>query len=231
MATPNITDEEIQFRKRARRRLVGAVVLVLLVVVVVPWILPADKPPQETQEIDIRIPAQDATGFAPKVVPAPQPAPGGGSAAATAAPPAAVPLKQPLLSAEAAHRSETPPPAKAAAPAEPAAVSAAPKTPDEVKPRSEAKSSTEVQPKAEAKPAGESFFLQYGAFSEARNAAQKQAELKAKGIATFTEVVKTASGDKIRVRSGPYATREAAERVQQKAKPVESKLVPAGGKG
>ena len=70
MATPNYTEEEIQFRKRARRRLVGAVVLVALVVAVVPLILPESKPQQDTQQIDIRIPSQDASGYAPKIMPA-----------------------------------------------------------------------------------------------------------------------------------------------------------------
>lgn len=209
MATPQITDEEIQFRKRARRRLVGAVVLVLVVVVVVPWILPADKPPQETQEIEIRIPAQDATGLAPKMVSAPLPQP--------------VPEKA---------SSVAPAPAGVAGAAQPAAAAATGAVPEGGKGEQTAAASA-PKPGAEPKaaPAAPGFFVQFGAFSEARNAAQKQAELKARGIATFTEVVKTSSGDKIRVRSGPYATREEAEKVQQKAKPLDSKLVPADGRG
>jgi DedD protein len=216
MATPNITDEEIQFRKRARRRLVGAIVLVLVVVVVVPWILPADKPQQDTQQIDIRIPAQDASGFASKVTPAPAP---------EAAPrPEAAPQPAPVAE----------PPAPAAAPAVPT-----PPTP-ESKPEPKAEAAPEPAPAAaaaaEPKPAaaplaaGETIFIQYGAFSEAKNAKQRQADLKAKGIATYTEVVKTSGGDRIRVRSGPYATHDAAEKVRQKAKPLDSKLVVIGGK-
>jgi len=206
MATPNITDEEIQFRKRARRRLVGAIVLVLIVVVVVPWILPADKPQQDTQQIDIRIPAQDASGYAPKVLPAPAPAPAPQPAVSAQAEP--VPAETPVAAAP------VPEPQKPVAAPEP-------------KPEATAK----AEPKAAPLAAAESFYVQYGAFSEAKNAKQKQADLKAKGIASFTEVVKTSSGDKIRVRSGPYATREAAEKAQQKAKPLDSKLVILGGKG
>lgn len=213
MATPNITDEEIQFRKRARRRLVGAIVLVLIVVVVVPWILPADKPQQDTQQIDIRIPAQDASGYAPKVLPAPAEIPPAGAVPA--------PIETPA------------PVAKAEAPETPL-VKALPAVPD-AKPA--AKPEPKPEPKPEAKPAtaplaaAESIYVQYGAFSEAKNAKQRQAELKAKGISTYTEVVKTSSGDRTRVRSGPYATRDAAEKVRQKAKPVDSKLVVIGGKG
>lgn len=91
-----------------------------------------------------------------------------------------------------------------------------------------AKGKNAVHPVAQAEAGAARYYVQYGAFSEAKNAAQRQAELKAKGIATFTEVVKTTSGEKIRVRSGPYTTREAAEKIQQKAKPLDSKLVPAG---
>ncbi|MEO1767568.1 SPOR domain-containing protein [Thiobacter aerophilum] len=208
-----LSDEEIKFRKRARRRLVGAVVLVLLVVVVVPWLLPADKPPQDAQPIDIHIPAQDATGVAPKILPAPPPAASVPTEAATAAaaptpsaPAPVVPTKRETASAAAKPATGTQPaPSYTAAPSKEAA---------------------HATPKSDT--GSERYYVQYGAFSEAKNAAQRQAELKAKGIATFTEVVKTAAGDKIRVRSGPYATREAAEKIQQKAKPLDSKLVPAG---
>lgn len=222
MATPNISDEEIQFRKRARRRLVGAVVLVLLVVVVVPWILPADKPQQDTQQIDIRIPAQDASGYAPKVLPAP-------AAPATPHDAAAPPAAAPAETATAALAPEV----TASPAAEPAKAETAPAEP---KPAAKPEPKADAKPKAETKPAAgpltaaETFYVQYGAFSEAKNAKQRQADLKAKGIATYTEVVKTSSGDKIRVRSGPYVTREAAEKARQKAKPLDSKLVVIGGK-
>jgi DedD protein len=214
MATPNITDEEIQFRKRARRRLVGAIVLVLIVVVVVPWLLPADKPQQDTQQIDIRIPSQDASGYASKITAAPAPAPAAAPAPQPAAAPAEVPA--PVVKTEATAPAATPAPeVKAEATPEP--------KPIETK-------AAEAKPAAAPLAAGETLFVQYGAFAELKNAKQRQTELKAKGIATYTEVVKTSSGDRIRVRSGPYATREAAESVRLKAKPLDSKLVVVGGK-
>lgn len=235
MATPNITDEEIQFRKRARRRLVGAIVLVLVVVVVVPWLLPADKPPQEAQEIDIRIPARDASGFAPRVQPAtPRVGEGAASAGSAAAVPKAEP--QPVVANAASNAvspQETAPAEAQKSQAKPAQAKATEPKPAEAGPADVEKPQARSAPPkaAEAKPAaagGERYYVQFGAFSSEKNAAQKQAEVKAKGISTFTEVVKTAAGDKIRVRSGPYPTRAAAEQIQQKAKPLESKLVPAG---
>src|ERR1700675_3809476 len=50
-----ISDEEIQLKKRARRRLVGAVALVLLIVVFLPMILDSEPKPLN-QDIAITIP-------------------------------------------------------------------------------------------------------------------------------------------------------------------------------
>ncbi|MHB1231719.1 MAG: SPOR domain-containing protein [Burkholderiales bacterium] len=205
MATPNYTEEEIQFRKRARRRLVGAVVLVVLVVAGVPLILPADKPQQDTQQIDIRIPSQDATGYAPKIMPAPS----------VEQPPPAAPEKPAIT---------IPPAALNAAPALPPSKTGPIEKPVEAVPPVKA---VHDAPKP-AVAAKQTFYVQYGAFSESKNAKQRQTELKTKGVPTFTEVVKTSAGNKIRVRSGPYASRAQAEKVREKVKPLDSKLVVTG---
>ena len=48
------------------------------------------------------------------------------------------------------------------------------------------------------------------------------------GVKTYTEVVTTNTGEVTRVRAGPYATREAAEkaRAQLKKAGLEGKIVP-----
>lgn len=230
MATPNYTEEEIQFRKRARRRLVGAVVLVAVVVALVPMILPENKPQQDSQPIDIRIPSQDATGYAPKILPAP----GAEQAAPSAKPAAAVPPAA-LNAAPAAKSSAEPIPAVNAAKPSDAKPDQAPK-PEAVQAESKQAPLVKAVPEP-AKPAKsadsakQTYFVQYGAFSEMKNAKQRQAELKARGVNTFTEVVKTTAGDKIRVRSGPYAAREQADKVREKVKPIDSKLVVMGNNG
>ena len=53
------SEEEIQLRKRARRRLVGAIALVVAAIVFLPMLLDT-KPEQRSQEIDIRIPPEDS---------------------------------------------------------------------------------------------------------------------------------------------------------------------------
>ena len=52
----NISEEELLLRKRARRRLVGAVVLVLAAIIVLPAIFDEPRTANEKQEIAINIP-------------------------------------------------------------------------------------------------------------------------------------------------------------------------------
>src|SRR5687767_5231921 len=64
MARP-ISDEELQLKKRARRRLVGAIVLVTAVAVVLPMVLDSEPRPVG-QNVDIQIPSPDAGEFKPR---------------------------------------------------------------------------------------------------------------------------------------------------------------------
>lgn len=84
MAQP-VSDDEIQLRKRARRRLVGAIVLVLMVVVFLPMVLD-NEPKPLPPNVAINIPQQgSADGKFPDQPPA----------APVAAPPAAVVTPRP----------------------------------------------------------------------------------------------------------------------------------------
>jgi DedD protein len=87
------SDAQLQLKKRARRRLVGAIAFAGLAAVVLPMVMD-DEPKQQVQDIQIRIPGQDVTPFAPKAL--------------TARPPAA-PAPAPLVEAE----KPVPAPAKA----------------------------------------------------------------------------------------------------------------------
>ena len=77
----------------------------------------------------------------------------------------------------------------------------------------------EIAHKAEpAKPSQSGFVVQLGAFSNMENAKQRQAKLAALGIRFYTSTLSTPSGDKLRVRAGPYASRQEAEKIQEKLK-------------
>lgn len=64
-----ISEEELQLRKRARRRLIGAIALVTMVVVFLPMVLDHEPKPV-SQDISIQIPSPNNSGtFTSKIVP------------------------------------------------------------------------------------------------------------------------------------------------------------------
>ncbi len=63
-------DAQLQLKKRARRRLVGAVAFASVVAVVLPVIMD-HEPGQNVQDVEIRIPGQDEKPLAPKFAVAP----------------------------------------------------------------------------------------------------------------------------------------------------------------
>ena len=195
-----ISDEELQLKRRARRRLIGAVVLVAAIVVVLPMVLDTEPRPI-SQNITVRIPSPDSGAFTSKVAPAPaSKAPEGKSAVAKADDKASA---APPPAAKEAPKAETAPematPAKAAKPKAPAKTAA---------------KTAKPAPKA----AGGTFVIQVIALADAEKAQRMQERIAAAGIKSYTEVVKTVKGDVTRVRAGPFATREAAEKAQVQLK-------------
>ena len=69
-----------------------------------------------------------------------------------------------------------------------------------------------AKPAAAAPEASSRFIVQVGAFSE--DAAAREARQKAEraGVKTYTQVVNTSAGPRTRVRVGPFASREEAEK-------------------
>ena len=65
------------------------------------------------------------------------------------------------------------------------------------------------------------FALQVGAFANEDNARKAQAKLQAAGFKTYTEVLDTSQGKRIRVRVGPFATRAEAEQAAPRIKELE----------
>ena len=60
---PDSSDANLQLKKRARRRLVGACALAGLAAIVLPMVMD-DEPKQQVQDIELRIPGQDQAPFA-----------------------------------------------------------------------------------------------------------------------------------------------------------------------
>ncbi len=199
---PSPTVEEIQLRKRARRRLVGAITLVVLMVTVLPMVLD-DEPKPVGQDIAISIPSPQG-GDAPfRAAPTPEPS--------NPAPSAALPPVQRVAPIE---------PEKHVAAVEKAA-EAKPKpapTVKEEKPAEKPKEPKPVTKLVEPQHAGGSYVVLLGAFLGDANARQRQAKLKELGVKYYVEKIKSPAGDKIAVRAGPYSSRQDAEHVLAKLK-------------
>lgn len=139
MAKP-VSEEELQLKKRARRRLIGAIALVAAVAAVLPMVLDSEPKPT-SKDINIQIPSPDAKGsFTPKAVVAPRvdkavPAKSEGKAAEAKGDEAKAPeVKAPETKAPETKTTET----KAADPKVAEAKAAAAKTADAGTPKAKA---------------------------------------------------------------------------------------------
>lgn len=199
-------------RARARRRLIGAVVLLGVGVVAFPLLFETQPRPIPV-DIPIEIPARD--GQPPLALPPPKVAAAPAAPAAQATPPAAkAPASSVPASAAEPRIEQTKPdlPSKDAQPAKPApaAPPAAPAPKPAVEPAKPA-----AKPTAEA--AGR-FVVQVGAFAEASAVREARAKVQKLGLATYTQAVETSGGSRTRVRVGPFDTRDEAEKAAAKLK-------------
>jgi DedD protein len=191
------SEEALQLKRRARRRLVGAIALVTFVVIVLPLIL--DKEPGPAgPPLSVQIPSQEAGGFNTRIVPP-----------ATELPPAPVPEKK----AEVVPAEAEPPAAKAAPPA-PEAEPSAPKA--DAAGGEVAKVPKTEELRAQAALSDQAWVVTLDAFSDEKNVRQLRTRLSAAGVKSYTEPVKTSKGDLTRVRAGPFASKEAAEKARVK---------------
>jgi DedD protein len=208
MAKATISDEELQLKKRARRRLVGAVALVLLIVVFLPMILDSEPKPLN-QDIAITIPpipkAESTSQLPAPVAPVPT---------APATPHVAgMPEAAPAVAPEPAHAVEEKPEPLKSDPPKPEARAEPRPAPKPVQ-----KHEVKLASPSHAAAGDESFVVQLGAFSNAVNARTLQRKLQDNKFKAYTELVKNAGGDRTRVRVGPYASREAADKARERLK-------------
>lgn len=211
MAKELLTPEESDLRRRARRRLVGAIALALVAVVVLPMLFNPEPKPLGS-DVDIRIPDQD-TPFEPGVPAAPTPEQTSPPTAELARPPAvpAVTPTPPHVTAKPAA------PSKAEASPVEGSVSAAPKTAaaGEAAPRPGTSKSAGGQADKPSAPASEGFaargyFLQLGSFTSEANAHQLAEKARTAGFRVTVQSV----GGQVRVRMGPYRDRKEALEMQ-----------------
>ena len=220
MAKTSISDEELQLRKRARRRLVGAIGLVLLVVVFVPMFL--DRGPrQQKQDMDICIPPVPGQTQTP--VPSAPPMPASAQSAAPTGDAAGTTTATPTPPASVTTQAGT---QEHAAPPQPVPMSAPSAAAPEGEKAARAPDKPADTPTAEATaPSPEEFVIQLGAFADRARAKEILAKVKAEKVAAYLEAVKLPQGVRIRVRAGPFPTLQAAEKAKEQLKAA--KLLPS----
>jgi len=212
---PGRSDPAQALRVRARRRLIGAAALLLAAVILVPMVLdPAPRPVPDTVPIDI---PSEKTPFNPRLPLPPVPDPAQGSAPAEGAPETGK-VDDARKAAEAKtaveQKAVEPAPTKAA---EKAKEDTAPKTADKAADKAaEAQRARDIlEGKSAAKSAADGKFLVQAAAPRSEQAATElAAKLKKAGLPSFIERVQASDGTRWRVRVGPYATRQEAERAR-----------------
>jgi DedD protein len=186
-------------RTRARRRLIGAALLLGVGIIGFPLLFETQPRPIAV-DIPIEIPSRE--GAPPLQAPASRPA------RVTPAPVATPPVEPVVKPAEA--RVEPKPDVKVEPrPAEPPKPVAA----QVAKPAETAARDINDAAKDDGR-----FVVQIGAFSEAMGAREARMKVEAMGLKTYTQVIESSSGRRIRVRVGPYATKAEADKAAARIK-------------
>lgn len=196
-------------QKRGRRRLVGAIALVLLAVIILPMVFDPEPRPNAPL-VNVRIPSEDGSKFTPKIAAKPseaEPRPAEKKAEEKAEPKAAEP---------APATAPTPEPAKAEE--RPAAKVAEKSAPKPVEKPAAKRAEKPAEKAAPAAPAGEQFMVQVGAFASPDKVREITDQLKEAKLPHYTESVATAKGVVTRVRLGPFASKDAAEKARERAR-------------
>jgi len=227
-----VVDPALPQKKRARHRLVGAVALCLLAAILVPMLLESEPTPPSS-ELAIVIPSRETplppvqAGSAPPSTPEPA-----ATVPKAASPKAAESVKGEPKGVVARGVIE---PAASDASARPVGKEAAKegarvaqgqdgprvteaRTAEERAGRREATDEIgRLAQAAQARAKGEAgprYLLQVGAYSAQAGANSAVERVQGVGLTAFTERIATDRGERLRVRVGPFPTREAAEQAR-----------------
>jgi len=213
-ALSNAPAESVEaIRKRARHRVLGSVVLVLGAVIGLPLLF--DSQPRPVA-IDTPIVIPDRNQAAPLLSP---------SAAKQAALPKEVVLDAPEAPVVLAPEKGTVANASALDPHEEVVTKETKSAPNtqakleqNAEPKIEAKTESKSEPKSESKSADHAVrsVVQVGAFADLAKAREARTKLEQAGLKTYTQEVDTKEGKRTRVRVGPFASKEEADKTAEK---------------
>lgn len=186
-------DQELSFKKRARRRLVGAIALVLLMVIILPMVLEDREKSIQQEDVEIVMPDDESPDMS--------------LAEEAEVMDDVVPLTQPPSSDETAVSEIVALPK--------------PKSPVEKQPSKEVATVKQKQPVELAQPAkatepskdvsaSNKYYVQIGVFSDPSNIEKLQAKLNDLGYKSLTEKITTDTGVKTRLRTDSFNGRNEA---------------------
>jgi DedD protein len=211
-------DPMLPEKQRARRRLIGATALVLAAIIGLPMIFDADPNKPLADDVETQIPDKASSA---NDSPTSQPA----------QPSAPQTVTQRVVEPPAPAQATVPVPPKAASDLKPAPEPAKSEPVKTVKPNSEAsekpasdkaaeRKATAEEDKPQAKEKPRKYLLQVAAVNSKAKADDLKSRLKESGIKAYSEKVSTKDGDRFRVRVGPFASREEAEKMQARVKKI-----------
>jgi DedD protein len=237
--TSNTPAESVDaMRRRARHRLIGASVLVVLGVIGFPLLF--DTQPRPVS-VDIAVDIPDRATAKPLVdtsTPKPLSASAGLDAKEEVVPDTKAEAKpepkaqakvdvkpEAVVAAAAGAAAVAAVVPKAEAKPEPAKVDNKPAAKPEVK-TADVKADAKPDAKPATKPAdtkdtGARFVVQAGTFSEDGKLRETRSKLEKAGITTYTQVIESKEGRRVRVRVGPFTNRDEADKVARKIKQLQ----------
>jgi len=242
-------DPTLPQKKRARHRLIGAIALSLAAAVVLPLVFESE-PPKPPADVAIFIPSRDtplpSRGADPRTADAKSDDVKSADAK-TAASKTADPKTGDARSADAKAGDAKPADPKGSDGRAPADARREPRVEGRIEPRAEpprkdakpakgdeiqqladaAQSRTKPPAAGGAVPVTQRYLLQVGAFATEAGARQAVDKVQSSGLTAFTEPIKTDRGQRVRVRVGPFPSREAAEQARERLKQagIESALI------
>ena len=232
------SDEVLEVRRRARRRLIGATALVMLLVIVPPWLMDLEPRPV-TSTLTVEIPGKDQPKLDVPGAPATKDAKDAKDAkgsAPKAGKPAAEGTPAEIRGSVIDRWREEPAVSAKAEPTRPVTAPPVSSPPDAVKlpavREPKAKSATDAQGGDKALAAakltqddaqlaaailkGETYFVPLGAFKSADNAKQIQQKVTGLGLRAYVEIVDVKGAEQSRVRAGPFVSRDTAEAARER---------------
>lgn len=213
------TEQLVPEKKRARRRLIGAVVMVLAIVIGLPMVLDSE-PEAFNKNIAIQIPSggesttspeskeEDADEVAQSDSVEPEPATSSVPSVNEATKESATTASGPVINGSATKPKASETPAKK---------ESATKNDEESARALAILNSSETKPdsgSAKTTKASARIVVQVGAFATQAKVNELRSKLTSAGIKSYTQKVATSSGEKIRVRVGPFEDKESANKVK-----------------